>query len=220
MKSHLYLFLVIVVSLFACNESNNANRRIKNHDLKTQSSKKGTLKNSILSTKKYNSDTKPIFIAAVSPEPISPYDPYDPYDPVPYPIDPPGYIPEPEPIGLQATPMTIRDSIVNFPAAIASFGNNNNDINKYIDDQIAGSMEWKYLQEIGANGRIFMRLLIDTKGRVREVTFLRFDASELEILKPKLTKAALQMPLWMAAKNEKGESVVSEIILPLRIDFK
>jgi hypothetical protein len=220
MKSNQHLILVIALLLFACQERNNANRRLKNHDLKTQSSKKGALNNPILSTKKYNSDTKPVFIAPEIPDPIPPYDPYDPYDPVPYPIDPPGYIPEPEPIGLPSTPKTIRDSLVLFPVVVASFDTNTAAIYKYFDNKIAGTMEWKYLQEIGTEGRIFLRLLIDTKGKVRDVSFLRFDATELEILKPKLTKAALQMPLWIPAKNEQGEPVVSEVVFTLRIGIR
>lgn len=204
MKSNQHLILVIALLLFACQERNNANRRLKNHDLKTQTSKKGAV-------------NKPIFMA---PEPLPPYDPYDPYDPVPYPIDPPGYIPEPEPLSLPSTPKTIRDSLVLFPAVVASFDTNTAEIYKYFDNKIAGTMEWKYLQEMGAEGRIFLRLLIDTKGKVRDVSFLRFDATELEILKPKLTKAALQMPLWTPAKNEQGEPVVSEVVYTLRIGIR
>ena len=220
MKSHLYLFLVIVVSLFACQEQKNKVGHSKKINLTQQIKGKKRQTQAKLALKKQDVVVQPLFIAPVFPEPLPPYDPYDPYDPVPYPIDPPGYIPEPEPIELQATPKTIRDSLVLFPAVVASFDTNTAAISNYFDNKIAGSMEWKYLQEIGAEGRIFMRLLIDTKGMVREVTFLRFDSTELEILKPKLTKAALQMPLWMAAKNEKGEPVVSEIVFPLRIGFK
>lgn len=217
MKSNQHLILVIALLFFACQERNNANRRLKNHDLKTQSSKKVPLNNPILSTKKYNSDTKPIFIA---PEPLPPYDPYDPYDPVPYPIDPPGYIPEPEPISLTSTPKTIRDSLVLFPAKDPVFGKNYEDAGLFLGNILVITPEWKYLEEIGVEGKIYFRLLIDTKGQVRELTFLRFTSSELEILKPLLTKAALQMPLWIPAKNEQGEPVVSEVVYTLRIGIR
>lgn len=151
-------------------------------------------------------------------------DPYPPYDPYyPDPIDPPGYISEPvitcvgppEPL-----PKTIRDSIVNFPASMAFFGNNNNDIIKYIDNKIAGSMEWKYLRELGVEGKIYVRLLIDVNGKIREVTFLKFSVKELEMLKATLNKALLAMPTWIPAKNENGTAVVSEYTLPVRVSFQ
>lgn len=204
MKSNQHLILVIALLLFACQERNNANRRLKNHDLKKQTSKKGAV-------------NKPIFMA---PEPLPPYDPYDPYDPVPYPIDPPGYIPEPEPLSLPSTPKTIRDSLVLFPAKDPVFGKNYEDAVLFLGNILVITPEWKYLEEIGVEGKIYFRLLIDTKGQVRELTFLRFTSSELEILKPKLTKAALQMPLWTPAKNEQGEPVVSEVVYTLRIGIR
>lgn len=103
---------------------------------------------------------------------------------------------------------------------MASFGNNNNDIIKYIDNKIAGSMEWKYLRELGVEGKIYVRLLIDVNGKVREVTFLKFSDKELEMLKGNLNKVLLGMPLWSPAKDEKGTAVVSEYTLPVRVSFK
>lgn len=219
MGSNPYLFLVAAIFFCACQEKQNTVQRSKKNALTQQPEEKIRQTQPNLTLKNQNSVVQPVFIAPELPEPLPPYDPYDPYDPVPYPIDPPGYIPEPEPMGLLAAPKTIRDSLVLFPAMLASFDNNTVAISNYFDDKIAGTMEWKYLREIGAEGKIYLRLLIDTKGKVREVIFLRFSLDELEILKPKLTKAALQMPAWTPAKDEQGGPVVSETVVPLRIWF-
>jgi hypothetical protein len=116
-------------------------------------------------------------------------------------------------------PKTIRDSIVNFPTMQATFGVSIDELLKYIDYKIANSMEWSYLKELGIEGKIYIRLLIDVKGKVREVNFLKFSEKELEILKPRLITALLTMPNWTPAKNESGQSVVSEFTFPLRIQL-
>ena len=153
----------------------------------------------------------------ILPEPVDPLPPYDPYAPI-EPPDPPGYISEPIDVILPPTsPKSIRDSIVNFPATPASFGSNLNDFNKYIDAQIAGTSELQYLKEIGAEGRIFVRLIIDVNGKVRALDFLKFTSKETEILKGVLQKSLLAMPNWTPAKNEQGQAVVSELTLPIRI---
>ena len=69
-------------------------------------------------------------------------------------------------------------------------------------------------------GRIYVRLLIDVNGRVREITFLKFSQKELDILKGNLNIALLDMPLWSPAKDEKGTTVVSEYTLPIKVAFK
>ena len=115
--------------------------------------------------------------AQLKPEIIPPV-PRPPFDPIePCPIDPPGYISEPVITCVgppEPFPKTIRDSLVNFPATMASFGTTTTDVFKYIDEKIAGSREWNYLRELGIEGRIYVRLLIDVNGKVREVTFLKF----------------------------------------------
>jgi hypothetical protein len=103
---------------------------------------------------------------------------------------------------------------------MASFGNNTNDIFKYIDEKIAVSKEWNYLRELGIEGKIYVRLLIDVNGKVREVTFLKFSDKELEMLKGNLNKILIGMPLWSPAKDEKGTAVVSEYTFPVRLSFK
>ena len=103
---------------------------------------------------------------------------------------------------------------------MASFGNNTTDIFKYIDEKIAVSKEWNYLRELGIEGKIYVRLLIDVNGKVREVTFLKFSDKELEMLKAGLKKALLAMPDWTPAKDEKGIAVVSEYTLPVRVSFQ
>jgi hypothetical protein len=42
----------------------------------------------------------------------------------------------------------------------------------------------------------------------------------LEILKNRLKNTLIAMPNWMAAKDEHGQSVVSEFTFPLRIQFE
>ena len=149
-----------------------------------------------------------------------PIDPEPPF-PDPEPIDPPGYIPEPpDPEILVVAPKTIRDSIVSFPFVAASYGNHPDELFKFIDYKIANSTEWSYLKELGFEGKIYMRLLIDTKGKVREVTFLKFTDPQLEILKSRLKNAFISMPNWLPAKDEHGQSVVSEFTFPLRIQFE
>lgn len=152
-------------------------------------------------------------------DPIYPIPPIDPTPPGPHP-EPPGYIPDPMyPETIISFPKTIRDSIVGFPYASASYGKHPADLSKFIDDQIANSMEWEYIKEFGIEGKIFIRLLIDVKGKVREVTFLKFTDKELEIFKNRLKTALLAMPNWTPAKNEGGDSVVSEYTFPFKIQI-
>ncbi|MEN9744146.1 MAG: hypothetical protein RLZZ65_1951 [Bacteroidota bacterium] len=169
-----------------------------------------------LVTAKNKLDKKPP--QKIIPEVLPPGDP-QPEPPIPYP-EPPGYFPDPmNPVPPVSFPKSIRDSIV-FPFATASFGNTPDALNKYIDSKIASGMEWDYIKELGIEGKIFIRLVIDTKGKVREVTFLKFTDKELEILKSRLKNALLSMPNWTPAKNEVGESVVSEYTLPYRIQIE
>jgi len=217
MKPHHIVFLLFVHLFFSCEENNNAmHHSTRKYSNKQKATRKTQTKASVIINPQ-KTIAHPIFI---TPEPPEPLPPYDPYDSVPYPIDPPGYIPEPDPTNLLSTPKTIRDSLVLFPVFVASFDKNTDAVYKYFDNKIAGTMEWKYLQEIGVEGKIFLRLLIDSRGQVREVTFLRFTSTELEILKPLLTKAALKMPHWTPAKNEQGEPVVSEVMLALRLGIQ
>lgn len=213
MNRNLYLFSALTLFFWSCKEEQKPN---------VQPMQKVS-KSEVKSTKKavYTKHFTPK--AQLKPEVIPP-DPRPPYDPIePWPIDPPGYISEPV-INCVGTPdpfpKTIRDSIVNFPATVASYGNNNTDIFKYIDDKIAGSTEWNYLRELGIEGKIYIRLLIDIKGKVREVNFLKFSEKALEILKPRLITALLTMPNWIPAKDQNGNAVVSEFTFPIRVSFK
>lgn len=214
MRARQCLFLLIVMFFLACQESHNSKRRLMKKELHAPTPSKTTKTKSKLILKNPNLGAKPVFIA---PEPRPPYDPYD---PVPYPIDPPGYIPEPEPISLLSTPKTIRDSLVLFPVTNPVYGNSTEESALFIGNILETTPEWKYLEEIGIDGKIYFSVLIDTKGKVRELTFLRFTSSELEILKPQLTSAVRQMSLWTPAKNEQGEPVVSEVLLVFRFGIQ
>ena len=175
------------------------------------------------STKKVDHSTHFIPKAEPKPEliPPDPCPPYDPY-PDPYPIDPPGYIPDPVITCVgppDPLPKTIRDSIVNFPEVQASYGVSVDDLLKYIDTKIRKGYEWDYLKEMGIEGKIYIRLLIDVKGKVREVTFLKFTDKQLEILRSRLNLALLDMPNWNPAKDQNGQNVVSEFTFPVRIQI-
>ena len=213
MSRILLLFSVLLCFFFSCKDEKKANVRPMPKEIKAK----------VKSTKKVVHTTHFIPKAQLKPEIIPPV-PRPPYDPIePCPIDPPGYISEPVITCVgppDPLPKTIRDSIVNFPATMASFGNNTTDIFKYIDETIAGSTEWNYLRELGIEGKIYVRLLIDVNGKVREVTFLKFSDKELEMLKAGLKKALLAMPDWTPAKDEKGIAVVSEYTLPVRVSFQ
>lgn len=178
----------------------------------------------VKSTKKVVHPTHFKLKAELKPEliPPDPYPPYDPY-PDPYPIDPPGYIPDPmiTCVGPPDTlPKTIRDSIVQFPATEAIFGDTFEDFYQFLHQQIMDSEEFNYLYELGLSGKIFMRLLIDAKGKVREVTFLKFTDKQLEILRSRLNLALIGMPNWNPAKDQNGQNVVSEFTFPLKIHFE
>ena len=213
MSKILFLFSALLGLFFSCKEEikTNVNAIPKNIESKGKSTKK----------EMHITHFKPK--AQLKPEIIPPV-PRPPFDPIePCPIDPPGYISEPVITCVgppEPFPKNIRDSIVNFPSTMASFGNNTTDISKFIDDKIVGSMEWNYLRELGIEGKIYVRLLIDVNGKVREVTFLKFSDKELEMLKAGLNKALLAMPDWTPAKDEKGIAVVSEYTLPVRVSFK
>ena len=218
MNRNLLLFSVLLWLFFACNEEKKPITPPKYKESKSEvKSNNKEIPTALLVPKvQFKPESIPKFII---PDPYPPYDPY----PEPYPIDPPGYISEPVITCVgppDPFPKTIRDSIVNFPAIMPSFGNNPTDIFKYIDEKIAGSTEWKYLRELGVEGKIFVRLLIDVNGKVREVTFLKFSVKELEMLKATLNKALLAMPTWSPAKNENGTAVVSEYTLPVRVSFQ
>ena len=168
MNRNLFWFFALLWFFLACKEEKKPIAQAKYKESKSE----------VKSTKKKIPTTH--LVPKVQPKPkILPPDPYPPYDPIgPCPIEPPGYILEP--VMPKPFPKTIRDSIVNFPATMASFGNNTTDIFKYIDEKIAESTEWNYLRELGVEGRIYVRLLIDVNGKVREVTFLKFSVKELE----------------------------------------
>ena len=166
---------------------------------------------------------KPNLKPKIIPQVLPSIDPGPGFIPDPDPIDPPGYISEPVITCVgppDPLPKTIRDSIVNFPSMQATFGVSIDELLKYIDYKIANSTEWSYLKELGFEGKIYMRLLIDTKGKVREVTFLKFTDPQLEILKSRLKNAFISMPNWLPAKDEHGQSVVSEFTFPFRIQFE
>lgn len=200
------LFSLVLVLLQACQEKSQKSTPLRVRDKKVAIKKR--LKEQHASSEIPKAQPEPEIILPI------PGPPYDPIEPP----DPPGYIPEPISIELPASPpKSLRDSIVNFPETPASFGSNLNDFNKYIDTKIAGTTEFQYLREIGAEGRIFVRLIIDVNGKVRTLEFLKFTSKETEILKGVIQKSLLAMPNWSPAKNEQGQAVVSALTLPIRI---
>ena len=208
-----YVFLVAIAFLFACEEASKP-PKCQLQKKSITASKEGT-------PKQTTSNNVPIAQTKILPV-IIPPDPGPGFLPDPYPIDPPGYISDPVITCVgppDPLPKTIRDSIVNFPTMQASFGISIDDLMKYIDYKIANSMEWSYLKELGIEGKIYIRILIDAKGKVRDVSFLKFSDKELEILKNGLNTALRSMPNWSPAKEENGQSVVSEFIFPFRIQF-
>jgi hypothetical protein len=216
MLRNLLLFFVLLLFFFSCKEEKKVN--VRPSPKKSESKVKSTKK--VVHTTHFEpkAQLKPEFIPQVVPGPGYLPDPY----PDPWPIDPPGYISEPVITCVgppDPLPKTIRDSIVNFPTIQASFGVSIDELLKYIDNKISNSYEWTYLRELGIEGKIYIRLLIDVKGKVREVTFLKFTEKQLEILKNRLNLDLLGMPNWNAAKDENGAAVVSEFTFPLRIEL-
>jgi hypothetical protein len=215
MRQISYIILICFCSFSSCEEDQKpvVKRHVK------PDKKQSLVKNKEMDmTLKRNNQHKVIYSAFIpAPCPIDPEPPF----PDPEPIDPTGYIPEPpDPEILVVAPKTIHDSIVSFPFAAAFYGNHPDELFKFIDYKIANSTEWSYLKELGFEGKIYMRLLIDTKGKVREVTFLKFTDPQLEILKSRLNNTLITMPSWMPAKDEHGQSVVSEYTFPFRIRFE
>jgi outer membrane biosynthesis protein TonB len=214
-----FVFLVAIAFLFACEEAPKPPKRQLQKKSIT-ASKKGTPKQTT-SNNAPITQTK-IIPLIIPPDPGPDPDPGPGFLPDPYPIDPPGflepvvYIDEPP----RALPMNILDSLVKFPSVLASFGAHPDELIKYMDAKIANQMEFKYLKELGIEGKIYIRLLIDAKGKVRDVTFLKFSDKELEILKNGLNTALRAMPDWTPAKEENGQNVVSEFIFPFRIQFE
>lgn len=213
-------FSILFMCIVACQE----NGQTKTHS-KIKAQKKFTKNNEQnLSSKaqtpnkiKPKEEKERFSCILILPEPVDPLPPYDPYAPI-EPPDPPGYISEPIDVLLPpTTPKSIRDSIVNFPATAAFYGSNINDFNKYVDSKIAGTAVFQYLKEIGAEGRIYVRLLIDINGKIRAIDFLKFTTKDLEIMRGPLQQILVSMPLWSPAKNEQGQAVVSELTLPIRI---
>ena len=215
MRQICYIILICFCIFFSCKENQKPVVKRYFKPDKMQSLVKNKEMDMTLKRKNQHKVIHSAFLPA--PCPIDPEPPF----PDPEPIDPPGYIPEPpDPEILVIAPKTIRDSIVSFPFAAASYSNHPDELFKFIDYKIANSTEWSYLKELGYEGKIYMRLLIDTKGKVREVTFLKFTDPQLEILKSMLKNAFTSMPNWLPAKDERGQSVVSEFTFPLRIHFE
>jgi hypothetical protein len=218
---HIFFYLLVGFFFFSsCREEKNSDVQDSKNQNKIHLNKSQP-KNAV-SKMELKSKSKPKkitqFIPQVVPGPGYLPDPY----PDPWPIDPPGYISEPVITCVgppDPLPKTIRDSIVNFPTIQASYGISIDELLKYIDNKISNSYEWTYLRELGIEGKIYIRLLIDVKGKVREVNFLKFSEKDLEILKPRLITALLTMPNWNAAKDENGAAVVSEFTFPLRIEL-
>lgn len=216
-----YVFLVAIAFLFACEEAPKPDvqedeKKSVSVDFKQKPKPK---------TSNDKNSTRPlakIIPKVILPGPCPDPDPSPGFLPDPYPIDPPGflepvvYIDEPP----RALPMNILDSLVKFPSVLASFGAHPDELLKYMDAKIANQMEFKYLKELGIEGKIYIRLLIDVKGKVRDVTFLKFSDKELEILKNRLDTALRAMPNWSPANNENGQNVVSEFTFPFRIQFE
>lgn len=216
MRQLFFIIWMCFILFSSCREEKKGNERTipKKMEAKVKSTKKVVHSTHVIR----KTEMKPKLIPQVIPGPGYLPDPY----PDPWPIDPPGYISEPVITCVgppDPLPKTIRDSIVNFPTMQATFGVSIDDLLKYIDYKIANSMEWSYLRELGIEGKIYIRLLIDVKGKVREVNFLKFSEKELEILKARLITALLTMPNWNAAKDENGTAVVSEFTFPLRIQL-
>jgi outer membrane biosynthesis protein TonB len=214
-----FVFLVAIAFLFACEEAPKPPKRQLQKKSIT-ASKEGTPKQTT-SNNAPITQTK-IIPLIIPPDPCPDPAPVPGFLPDPYPIDPPGFL---EPVVYIDEPprallMNIHDSLVKFPSVLASFGAHPDELLKYIDAKIANQMEFKYLKELGIEGKIYIRLLIDAKGKVRDVTFLKFSDKELEILKNRLNTALRAMPNWSPAKEENGQSVVSEFIFPFRIQFE
>ncbi len=216
MRQLFFIIWMCFILFSSCREEKKGNERTipKKMEAKVKSTKKVVHSTHVIR----KTEMKPKLIPQVIPGPGYLPDPY----PDPWPIDPPGYISEPVITCVgppDPLPKTIRDSIVNFPTMQATFGVSIDDLLKYIDNKISNSYEWTYLRELGIEGKIYIRLLIDVKGKVREVNFLKFSEKELEILKARLITALLTMPNWNAAKDENGTAVVSEFTFPLRIQL-
>lgn len=214
----LYLFSVLMWFFFSCKNGNKLDTPAihKDRKLAIQTHKKVASKNQVVSKVQ-------IIPEVILPDPYSPYpDPYPPY-PYPCPIDPPGYISEPVVTCVgppEPLPKTIRDSIVDFPPIQASFGITIQELLQFVEQKITVGEQWNYLKELGIEGKIYIRLLIDVKGKVREVTFLKFSEKQLEILKPRLITALLTMPNWTPAKDQNANAVVSEFTFPIRVGFQ
>jgi hypothetical protein len=215
------VFLVAIAFLFACEEApkpyvQEDEKKAVSVDFKQKPKPKTS------NDKKSTRPLAKIIPKVILPGPCPDPDPGPGFLPDPYPIDPPGflepvvYIDEPP----RVLPKNILDSLEKFPSVLATFGAHPDELLKYIDYKIANSMEWSYLKELGIEGKIYIRLLIDVKGKVRDVTFLKFSDKELEILKNGLNTALRSMPNWTPAKNENGQNVVSEYTFPFRIQFE
>lgn len=210
-----FFFLLGCFVCSSCSEDNTSSRgQLHNRTTPVEKSQKQPTKTTLNDTLKIKKNQ--VVIPRIIPPSPCPIDP-EPIDP--YPFEPdiqPEYFIRPE---CPPPPQTIHDSVVRFPAQEASFGKSSQELIQYIEQNISGSAEWKHLYELGISGKIYIRILIDTKGRVRDITFLRFTDQELEIMSRPLQSVLLSMPNWLPAKDQHGQSVVSEFTFPLRIEF-
>ena len=213
MKYKAYLLLSIYLLLLACTEVKKKNpHRIENQSAMANSHQRKAMLEDIIPDE---IKVKSKLIPPISPPPI---DPSDPIEPEPYPIDPlvdPFFIPPncpPPPLHT----LTLRDSLVLFPSVEASFIYNSENALVYVSNKVADLPEFWFLIESDMVGKIYFSVLIDIKGKVREVKFLRSHPN-FKNLESQISKIALNMPSWTPAKNEQGQAVVSESILVIRI---
>lgn len=213
MNSKAYILISFYMLFLACTEVKKKNPLgIENQSAKAISHQR---KEIIADKIPKEIKVKSKLIPPVSPPPI---DPSDPIEPDPYPMDP---LVDPlfttiicPPPPLQT--LSLRDSLVLFPAVEASFNYNSENAFMYVFNKVADLPEFWFLIESDMVGKIYFSVLIDKKGKVREVKFLR-SHPDFKNLESQISKIALNMPFWTPAKNEQGQPVVSESILVIRI---
>jgi len=90
----------------------------------------------------------------------------------------------------------------------AAFSGGTDALNDYLTKQLSYSFH-----KITGNGTVYVEFTIEKNGSLSAVKLLKsFDNA----LDEQVLSAFNEMPLWLPAKNEKGEAFSTKMVLPLR----
>lgn len=139
-------------------------------------------------------------------------------DPNPEPSPPePGPWPDPYPFPEPPPPMPLPEEkinrIVDFPDVAAEFPGGPDLLTKFIRDNLVYP---DYAKELGIEGRVFVKFVVEKDGSMTDVTVARGVSPELDNEAKRIIRL---MPKWIPATSN-GERVRSKMIVPFKFSLE